>query len=197
MIELTITFCSNSEWRFASRAVSLAVLCFCTLASHAAAEQPKEHTLKAAYLYQFTRFVAWPDGTWRNEKEDFVIGVIGENPFGNTLDKLATKRLAQKRRIKVHYFADLAAYKPCHILFVSAAADDATREAILRQTRNQPVLVVGETLGYCDAGSTVNFVLLQGGSINIEINIDAMNRRKMQANAQLLKLAKVVRDGGA
>ncbi len=162
-----------------------------------AAAQPDEYTLKVVYLYNFTRYVSWPAKTWKNEHEDFVIGVIGENPFGQTLDLLAKKKRAQKRRVIVHYFQDLANYKPCHILFVAASTPPEVREAIIRQTRNQPVLLVGESVGYAEAGATVNFMLTPEGAIKFEINIDAMNRRQMQANAQLLKLATVVRDKGA
>ncbi len=185
--------------RLASLALRLVLsltiaLCFATPAT---AATPNEHDLKVAYLYNFTRYISWPAEALNGDNNDFVIGVIGENPFGTTLDRLAKKKKAKKRRIVVKYFKSLADYESCHLLFVSSATDPQTRAAIIRQTRNQPVLLVGETEGYGEAGSTINFVLLQDGSINIEINIDAMNRRKMQANALLLKLATVVRDQGA
>ncbi|MBC8353459.1 MAG: YfiR family protein [Planctomycetes bacterium] len=176
--------------------VLAATLSVCFSASAAFAAQPKEHTLKVAYLYNFTKFVSWPADALPPSQGAFVIGVIGENPFGQTLNKLAAAKLAQKRPIAVRYFKSLADYKPCHMLFVAASTPPDVRAAIIRQTRNQPVLVVGENVGYGVEGSTVNFVLLEDGSIKIEINIDAMNRRKMQANALLLKLATVVRDQG-
>lgn len=172
------------------------VLAFLT-ATLGFSQAPAEHTLKAAYLYNFTRYIAWPDDAWPEGQQDFVIGVIGDNPFDTTLDQIAEKRLAQKRRLVVRYFKTLADYKPCHILFVAADSPADVHAAILRQTRNQPILVVGERAGYAEDGATVNFELLPDGSIRIEMNIDAMNRGRMQTNAQLLKLATVVRDRGA
>ncbi len=178
------------------RLVLVLAIAIC-LATPATAAAPNEHDIKVAYLYNFTRYISWPADSWKTDDSPFVIGVIGENPFGNTLDRLAKKKLAQKRPIVVRYFKTLADYKSCHLLFVSGTTDADTRAAIIRQTRNQPVLVVGESEGFCDAGSTINFVLKDDGSIAIEINIDAMNRGKMQANALLLKLASVKRDEGA
>lgn len=175
----------------------LAILLVFFTANLGFAEALDEHTLKAAYLYNFTRYIAWPDDAWPNGEQDFVIGVIGDNPFSETLDQIAEKRLAQKRRIVIRYFDTLADYKPCHILFVVATTPPEVRAAIIRQTRNQPVLVVGESADFAEAGATVNFVLMTDGSIKIEINIDAMNRGRMQTNAQLLKLATIVRDRGA
>ena len=167
------------------------------LGNVASAEPPTEHDVKVAYLYHFTKFVSWPEGAMPAGQDAFVIGVLGQNPFGPSLDKLAARKLAQKRRIVVRYFDTLADYKPCQILFVSGMATPELHAAIIRQTRSQPVLVVGESAGYSESGATANFVLTEDGAIKIEINIDAMNRRRMQANALLLKLATVVRDRGA
>ena len=173
------------------------LLTVCLTVSVGFAQAPAEHTLKAAYLYNFTRYIAWPDDAWSEGQQEFVIGVIGNNPFDTTLDQIAGKRLAQKRPLVIKYFKTLADYKPCHILFVAADSPADVHAAILRQTRNQPVLVVGERTGFAEDGATVNFVLLPDGSIRIEMNIDAMNRGRMQTSAQLLKLATVVRDRGA
>ena len=169
----------------------------CVIAQPATAASPDEYTLKVAYLYNFTRYITWPDDAWATAEQDFVIGVIGANPFGTTLDQLAEKRLAQQRPIAIRCFETLADYKPCHMLFVPASTPQDVRAAVIRQTRNQPILVVGESFGYAQEGATVNFMGLLDGTIKIEINIDAMNQRRMQTNALLLKLATVVRERGA
>lgn len=178
------------------RLVLTAFLLVCTAASPALAAPPTEHTLKAAYLYNFTRYISWPNDAWSQSNQDFAIGVIGPNPFGTTLDKIAEKRLAQGRRIEIRHYDTLADYRPCHILFVSAQNADEVHAATLRQTRNQPVLVIGERTGFAADGASANLVLMQDGSIKIEMNIDALNRARLQANAQLLTLATLVRDRG-
>ena len=201
MSDLGIRFSRVSTHRprlIVRAAVALtATLLICLFGHSAFAVQPDEYTLKVAYLYNFTRYITWPEDAWPAGQQGFVIGVIGDNPFGSTLDQLATKKQAQRRRIVIRYFDTLADYEPCHMLFVAASTSPEVRAAVIRQTRNQPVLVIGESAGYAEAGSPVNFVLLPNGTINIEINIDAMNRRRMQTNALLLKLASVVRDKGA
>src|SRR3990167_8358321 len=74
------------------------VLLICVTANTGFAKPPTEHTLKAAYLYNFTRYISWPDDAWPAGESDFLIGVIGNNPFDTTLDQIAETRLAQKRR---------------------------------------------------------------------------------------------------
>jgi hypothetical protein len=191
------TRCFVSAHRWCVRAAVVVLgFGFLGIMTAPAAAQSREYALKTAYLYNFTRFVSWPHTALPGEP-NFVIGVLGENPFGRTLDALAKKKRAQGKRIEVRYFSTLADYRPSHILFVASDATLEIQAAIIRQTRGQPVLLVGESPGFGRLGGTANFVLTEADTVGIEMNIDALNRRALQAKAALLKLAKIVRDEGA
>lgn len=156
--------------------------------------QTKEYKVKAAYLYNFTRYVSGMDSSNGAGGGAFVIGVLGENPFGNALTKIAASKTAQGKPIRIQEFASFADYNSCDILFVSGQVSDEVMSAIVRQTDRQPVLVVAESPGFCELGRTINFQQRPDGRLGIEINIDAVGRRQLVVDAKLMKLATIVRD---
>ncbi len=164
---------------------------------HAQSAHPRitpEYKLKVAYLFNFTRYVQWPATAFEDFDTPFRIGVIGRDPFGAALDHVAKLKKAQNRRIVVQRFRSVKEYRPCQIVFVSKHVRPAELAAILKQTRQQPALVVCESSGLARRGATVNFFLDVDGTIGFEINVDAAQRNKLRINARLLKLARVVRD---
>jgi hypothetical protein len=153
---------------------------------------PKEHTLKAVFLYSFGRYVEWPKTAFDTAKAPFVIGMLGEDLFGGALDEIAKKRTVQGRAIVIKRFANLAAYKPpCHILFVSRSLTGEEQAAVIAKTAGKPVLVVGETPGFAEHGGPANFVT-DADRISIEINVDSARRAQLRIDARLLRLAKRV-----
>lgn len=162
----------------------------CASATYA---QSREYNVKAAYIYNFARYVTWPEV---DSEPDFVIGVMGGNPFGNALHKIAVKKTVRGKRIRIREFRSLADYVDCDILFAAQTLDSSALAAITRQTDNRPVLVVAESKGFCESGGTVNFSRTAEGTVGIEINIDALQRRNLRVDAKLLKLARIIRAAG-
>ncbi|MDP6445276.1 MAG: YfiR family protein [Pirellulaceae bacterium] len=155
--------------------------------------QNREYSIKAAYLYNLARYVTWPAGAFQNKTSPVVIGVVGENPFGNKLDKIAAKRKANGRSIIIQQFQRWApACADCHILFVSKN-DPAMTQAVVRASAGRPILVVGEVPGGAKQGAPVNFQMRPNTSIAIEINIGVVMRRQLQVNAKLLNLADIIK----
>ena len=153
---------------------------------------PKEHTLKAVFLYSFGRYVEWPKNSFATPKSPFVIGILGEDKFGGALDEIAKKRTIQGRTIVIKRFATPEACKaPCHILFVSRSLTGEQQTALIAKMLGKPVLLVGETPGFAEHGGTANFITDQD-RISIEINVDAARRAQLHVDARLLSLAKRV-----
>jgi hypothetical protein len=151
-----------------------------------------EYTLKAAFLYNFGRYVQWPAGALGEASDPFVIGVVGEDSFAGELDKIAAKRTIQERRISVRRFASVEDYRqPCHILFVSRSLTGDEQAALLAKTEGKPVFVVGETPGLAERGATANF-FVDGDHIRFELNVDAARRAQLRMDAKLLSLGKPV-----
>ncbi len=155
--------------------------------------QVTEYDIKRAYLYNFTRYFSWPDEAFANAKAPFVIGVLGNDPFGDRLDEVARTKTFQGRRIEIKRFPSLKDYKPCQLLFIPRTVARETAMKAVTQTQGKPVLLVGETPGFATSGGTVNFYPDPNGTIGFEINVDATRSHGLGVDARLLKLAKIVR----
>ncbi len=95
----------------------------------------REYTIKAGYLYNFGRYVRWPEEAFSSEDAPFVIGVLGADPFGATLDQVAAVKQISERRIVVRRFDSLDQYRPCHILFVAKTASAEEHFEAIRRLR--------------------------------------------------------------
>ncbi len=181
---------------FFQRTVSLLVLAGLVLHASSAPGQeapaeatlPDEYTMKAVYLYSFGRYCQWPQGAFASDSGSFVIGILGEDPFGETIDKIAAKKTLHNRRIVVRRFATLDDYRgPCQILFVSRSVPPNQQATVIEKLGDDPVLVVGESPGYAERGATANFVI-GGDRIRFEINIENARRAQLRMDAKLLSL---------
>jgi hypothetical protein len=152
----------------------------------------REYVIKAAYLYQFGRYVQWPANAFPDEKAPLVIGVLGPDPFGNVLEGIARTKKIENRPIMLRRFATMAEYKPCNILFVTSAVSEEERKAAIKKARKSPVLLVGEAPGFAEEGGTINF-FLEGNKIRFEINTEVAKQDQLKISSKLLSLAKIVR----
>ena len=160
------------------------------LASFAAPDPGKEYQLKAAFLYNFTRFVEWPNDKLPSG-EPFVIGLWQTNPFGRDLEATIGDRTTHGRKIVVRTCASLDEARRTHVLFIGAAATAALKETV-GELHASHVLTVGESRAFASASGIITFSL-EGDKLRFEINLDSGEDAKLKLSAQLLKLATGVR----
>jgi len=189
---------STPKWKLVSTRSALAMISLLVIAAwcDVASAEPKGSSVKATYLYNCARFIAGMDSSQGAGGGEFIIGVLGESTWGHDLAEIAATKTAQGRQIRIRELASFADYEACDIIFVAGNVSGELLAAIIRQTDQQPVLVVAETPGFCELGGTANFQTSDDGRLVIEINIDAMSRRQLVVDGRLLKLAKIVRDSG-
>jgi hypothetical protein len=171
----------------------LLALCFWTgFASKATAQRATEYDVKAAFLFNFARFVTWPDSAFANADERLVIGVIGKDPFGPILRETIQDKMAQNRSLTVRNVESSKDIRGCHILFVGAATREEVSK-IVSQVGENPVLTVSEQNHFCQLGGMVNFLLVSR-RVRFEINPHAVERSGLSVSSRLLKLARIVED---
>jgi hypothetical protein len=150
----------------------------------------REYLIKAAFLYNFGRYVQWPaeaaDGI-----SPFVIGVLGPDPFGSVMEQVGKTKSIEGRPIAVRRFPSLADYRPCQILFVAADVATSEKDAVIRQTQDKPVLLVGEAQGFAEQGAVINF-FTENNRVQFEINTKAAKQRRLQISSKLLNLGRLV-----
>jgi hypothetical protein len=144
------------------------------------AAEPVEYAVKAAYLTKFGIYVEWPDmapGTALN------LCVVGEDPFGKTLDSAASGQQPGNRPLAVKRLKEITPESGCHIAYFSNAYP-ATLQAI-DALRGHPVLTVSDSAG---KGAVINFVLREN-RVRFEIDEAAAEQNSLVLSAKLLGLA--------
>jgi len=147
-----------------------------------------EYEVKAAFLFNFTKFVEWPPAAFGDEHSLLKICVLGENPFGKTLRSLMGDEVGGRRLSLVLHPESL---ETCHVLFVSRSERERLGP-ILASVRNAPVLTVGDTPGFIDQGGMINFIL-EGSKVRFDVNQEAAERAGLKISSRLLALAKHVK----
>ncbi|MDA8137420.1 MAG: YfiR family protein [Desulfobacteraceae bacterium] len=161
----------------------------CLLVPALAQQQVGEYQIKAAFLYNFAKFVDWPACNACNDSDFFIIGILGDDPFREEIEAIAGKSVKEKR-LAIERSATLEGLKNCQVIFISASAKtDLPR--ILKKLKDQPVLTVGDTPGFAEAGVMINLYTADN-KIRFEINPAAADQAGLKISSQLLKLARIV-----
>jgi hypothetical protein len=153
-----------------------------------------EYQVKAAYLFNFLKFVEWPEESFADPLAPIVIGVVGEDPFGNALPQVVIGKTVQGRDLVIRIYRPGEDLRGAHILFISAS-ERKRLPTILSSLRGSSVLTVADTAGFLDAGGMIQF-LNENGRVRFAINVDATGRAKLKMSSKLLSLAKVVGGNG-
>ncbi len=151
----------------------------------------KEYQIKAAYLYNFAKFVEWPAECFTNGETPLVIGVFGHNPFGGELKAIAKDHKINGRDIVFKPVGTVAEAGGVDLMFFSASEDDDIA-GTLAALKDAHVLTVGETEKFITSGGVIKFVR-EADKVRFEINATAADKQGLKISAQLLKLAKSVR----
>jgi len=156
--------------------------------AHAAPAASPEYQVKAAFLYNFMKFVEWP-GDPAGTPGTISLGILGHDPFGDALDAVRGK-YAKGRRVVVVHFRSLEEVKGCDLLFV-CASEKGRLSQTLKLANNSRMLTVADQDGFCEAGGMINLVFVKN-RVGFEVNVAAANRAKLRISSQLLKLARHV-----
>jgi hypothetical protein len=178
-------------------AVALALLAAAALLPHAAAAAappppaPLEYKVKAAFLFNFAKFVTWPPEAFRDPRDPLALCIFGADPFGGDLDAIVAGERLDARPLEVRRVKRLDDLRSCQIAFFSRV-ESARLPEILASLRGSNVLTVGESEGFADQGGIVQFVL-DGKRVRFDVNLDALERTHLAASSKLLRVARVVR----
>ncbi len=180
----------RSRWR---AGLSFAILVCATPVCRAQSTTSGEYQLKAAFLFNFAKFIDWPATSFADPQADFSICILGTDPFGRAMDDLLRGKMIADRRVSVARNHQVAEVRHCQMVFVSSSEKSRVRE-ILDGLKGTNALVVGETEGFAAAGGAIQFAI-EDNRVRFLINTNAADRAGLKVSSKLLSLARVVHDG--
>ena len=148
-----------------------------------------ESEVKAAFLYNFTRFIEWPESAFSESDPPLVVGVLGKSRAGSALEGLEG-RTSKGRRLVIRHYKDVKKPQKSHVLFIAHSERQRLKE-ILHRIQDWNVLTVGEMDGFAEMGGGINFYK-DGSKVRFEINPEALARARLKASSKLLGLARIV-----
>ena len=152
--------------------------------------QAGEYQVKAAFLFNFAKFVEWPGPDPANDPINLC--VVGDDPFGSLLDQMVKGKLANGRAMEIRRISPGVKFERCQIAFI-AASERKRLPALLESLGHAGVLTVGETDDFARGGGIISF-FLDNNHVRLEVNVDAADRAGLKISSKLLSLAKIVRD---
>ena len=150
-----------------------------------------EYRIKAAFLYNFARFVEWSQQDGRNEG-NLVIGILGKDPFGPILDQTVRGKKAAGRPLEIKRLSSVDNAASCHLVFVSSSERQRV-ETLLTAVNGAGVLIVGETPDFLDKGGMINFVI-EEERVRIDLNLSTTQAAGLNVNSQLIRVARRVHE---
>jgi len=180
--------------RFPLAGVVVALAFFVTTGLLAQQPKPSEYEVKATYLYNFGRFVKWPDTVPARKGDSFPVCVLGRDPFGPILDSTLAGEAVDGKPVELRRISKKQDGGECRILFISSAEEKNLKE-ILTALDESGVLTVSDMPGFTRRGGMIQFVL-EGDRVRFEINLASAENARLVLSSELLKVAASVKRSG-
>ena len=153
----------------------------------------REYQVKAVFLFNFAQFVEWPTNAFPEVQTPFVIGVLGEDPFGAYLDETVRGEKVNNRSLVVERYRRAEEIKTCHVLFISRSEVNRLAE-ILANLKGRNILTVGDAESFAQRGGMIRFVT-EKNKLRLKVNLEAAKAANLTISSKLLRSAEIVTPG--
>jgi len=157
-------------------------------------DTPKEYQVKAVFLFNFCRFIEWPETAFESTNAPLVIAILGTDPFGDALDQVVLGETVNGHPVLVDRYRSVSALKPCHILFI-AKNEEAHLADIFRAVGSTPTLTVSEIKDFARDRGIVRLYTNPENKIRVKINVDNAHTAGLKISSKLLTVSEVVGKG--
>jgi hypothetical protein len=158
----------------------------------ARAETSREYQLKAVFLFNFAQFTDWSTNAFTNSTAPIVIGILGDDPFGEFIDATVRGETVNGRKLEVQRFRRVEEIQTCHILFISRS-EDRRLERIVQALKARPILTVTDIEGPLTRGTMVR-LLMENNRIRIRIDMAPVHEAKLAVSSKLLRASDVIQE---
>ena len=157
------------------------------MAGPAFAQKASEYQVKAAFLFNFSKFFEWPAETLGQAGDPFVIGVLGTDPFGSSLKETIAGEKVMDHPMIVKRFNNAEEVDRCHILYINVPGKTSE---VLNALRGKSILTVSDDNEFTRNGGVIKF-FTENEMIHFEINIHAAKEVNLSVSSKLLRIAKI------
>ena len=166
---------------------------FLCLGINANSQQYTEYELKSAYIFNFAKFIEFPENTFSSQRDPFIIGVIGNDALLDVLQNIIKGKTINNRNVIAISISQLEEANNCQIILFSKTTKNQV-SLYLEYLNSKPVVTVGDNIeDFCQNGGLINFTP-QNSTKRFEINTNAAQRAKLTISSKLLALARIVSD---
>ncbi|EIJ41644.1 hypothetical protein BegalDRAFT_0732 [Beggiatoa alba B18LD] len=180
-----------SKLSFQLRFLLLLLGCHFSAATFANPPVAAEYQVKAAFLYNFANFVTWPSSAFTSNQQAFRICIFGLDPFELILDNVLENQNAKGRKIIAVRLSDINDLSNCHIVFISQSAQYQLKN-LLNRLSSYAVLTVSDIPNFALEGGMIELFTVDN-KIRLAINPNKLEQVGIKADANLLRLSKIVR----
>jgi len=164
----------------------LALALVTAMSLYAQQAAPTDSQVKAAYLYNFGKFVTWPADRTASFPS-FEICILGKDPFGEVLDSTVRGESIAGKSITVRRIATIQEAGACSILFISSSEENRLGP-IQSAAQRLNLLTVSDIRHFVDRGGTIGFVTVED-RIRFDVNREAARKEHLTLSSELLKVA--------
>jgi YfiR/HmsC-like len=150
----------------------------------------EEYRVKAAFIFHFAQLVDWPAEKPTGTDHSLVLCTLGEDPFQGVLEGTVAGKAIGNRIVRIRHLGEPQDMQACQIVFLGRAQGKRI-PMLVANLHNAPVLTVGETAGFLDAGGMIDF-LLEDNKLRFEVNLEAAESADLKIGSRLLVLAQRV-----
>jgi len=159
-------------------------LVFMGLNTHA---QINEYEVKTSFLLKFAKYTEWP----ANNNKEFIISVIGTNPFDDLLEKLSESKTIKGQIIKIRNIDNVSEIDNSNIIFIPRNEKRIISE-VLKYCKKKPILVISESPNAAKEGTHINFYVNRDKKIRFEVNIEQLKNSNLKMSSNLIDIANTV-----
>jgi hypothetical protein len=118
-------------------------------ATYAAAQSVDEYHVKAAFVFNFAKFIEWPTDSFKGPGDPLMICVLGQDQMANSLREAVSGKVIDGRPLAVRQVTIGQISNDCNILFVGSSATKRFHSSL---KESAGLLTVGETPGFATEG---------------------------------------------
>lgn len=147
--------------------------------------------IQAGFLVKFCAYVKWPKSAFSGPDDPIIIGIVGRDPFGSTVDKIARSFKAKGRNVEIRRFSNSASITKSHVLFIPSSEQKNICE-ISEVLSGGSVLLVSNAPAFLEQSGIINFVMV-GKKIRFNISRTNYQKAGLVISSKLLAVAHCIK----